>query len=64
MSTIAWRDAAYTEASGPVRFRNLTVHIGPQHVAQWKDDPDGRFGVKPSTVDPTKAELGRFFPSL
>jgi hypothetical protein len=64
MPTMGWRDAAFTEASGPVRFRNVTVQIGPQHLARWKDDPDGRFGVTPSAVDPTKAELGKFYPSL
>lgn len=64
MPTIGWKDTAFTRTSGPVRFRDRTVTIESRHLAQWHDDPDGRFNVQPSASDPTRAELGRFFPSL
>ena len=64
MPTIGWRDVAHAEISGPVRFRSLTVQIRPEHLAMWKDDPDGRFSVRLSSSDPTRGELGKFYPSL
>lgn len=64
MPTIGWRDVAHTKVTGPVRFRSVTVHIGAEHVARWTEDPDGRFKVKSSSSDPTRAELGTFYPSL
>lgn len=64
MPTIGWRDIACTEASGPVQFRNFTVHIGPEHLACWRSDPDGRFKLTVSASDPMRAHLGKFYPSL
>ncbi|WP_188913137.1 hypothetical protein [Aureimonas endophytica] len=64
MPTIGWRDVAHVEVTGPVRFRSMTVQIRSEHVARWRDDPDGRFNVHASSADPTVGELGKFFPSL
>lgn len=64
MPTIGWHDVSCTESTGPVQFRSFTVHIAPEHVARWKSDPDGRFKLRVSTLDPMRAELEKFYPSL
>ena len=62
MTTLGWDNIKFAETPGLVRFRELLVSIGPEHIARWKDDPDGRFQLK--YVSAGTAELEKFYPSL
>ncbi|RYE78861.1 MAG: hypothetical protein EOP19_20930 [Hyphomicrobiales bacterium] len=64
MSTVSWKDVASTETPGPASFGDLTLTITEQNIAQWKDDPDGRFAVMETPDGVSPVDLGKFFPSL
>lgn len=64
MPTIGWRDAAFATSESLICYRDYVVRICEEHIEQWKDDPDGRFKLKPVSGNSTAAELDKFFPSL
>ena len=64
MLTIGWRDVEFGEAPGLVRFRDLMVTLKAEHIARWKDDPDGRFQLRLNAQGTETAELEKFYPSL
>ena len=64
MTTIGWRDVACTELTGPIEVDALTFHIAPEHLALWRDDPDGRFKLETDGKPEGHAILGKFYPSL
>ncbi len=64
MPTIGWRDTAFATTEGPNRYRGYTIRVCAEHIERWRDDPDGRFKLKPISGNSTAAELDKFFPSL
>ena len=64
MSTVSWKDVAFTETAGPASFGDQTLTIRDEHIARWRDDPDGRYAVTPSPEGVSPVDLGKFYPSL
>lgn len=64
MSTVSWKDVAFTENAGPASFGDLTLTIKDEHVVRWKEDPDGRYAVMPAPEGVSPVDLGKFYPSL
>jgi len=64
MQTVSWKDISYTEVAGPTSFGNLALRITDEHIARWKEDPDGRYAVMPAPEGVSPVDLGKFYPSL
>ena len=64
MSTVSWKDVAFTETPGPTSFGELTFTLKDEHIARWKEDPDGRHAVMPTPEGVSPVDLGKFYPSL
>jgi hypothetical protein len=64
MSTVSWKDLAFTETAGPATFGDWTLTVKDEHIARWKEDPDGRYAVMATPDGVSPVDLGRFFPSL
>ena len=64
MSTVSWKDVAFTETAGPASFGDLTLTIKEEHIVRWKEDPDGRYAVMPAPEGISPVDLGKFYPSL
>lgn len=64
MSTVSWKDVDFTETAGSASFRDQTLTIKDEHIAQWKEDPDGRYAVMPAPEGVSPVDLGKFYPSL
>jgi hypothetical protein len=64
MHSIGWREVDYTAMPGIRQVRDFTIMLLPEHIARWKEDPDGRFEVKSSANQNALAALGQFYPSL
>ena len=64
MPTIGWNDIAFGDAPGQIRFREFLVSITAEHIARWKDDPDGRYRLKLLSETARTAEPEKFYPSL
>jgi hypothetical protein len=63
MSTISWKDLDFAEVPGIMHFNDMTLMLDEEHIRKWKDDPDGRYSLKPQDIA-GHAELDKFFPSL
>jgi hypothetical protein len=64
MSTISWKDVTFTETAGPIRHGDVTLNVTENHIARWKEDPDGRYAVIAAPDDASPVDLGKFYPSL
>ena len=64
MSTVGWKDLAFTQTPGPTSFGDHMLVVTEEHIARWKDDPDGRYAMMPSAESASPIDLGKFYPSL
>ncbi|GGD28504.1 hypothetical protein [Aureimonas glaciei] len=64
MSTVSWKDVTFTETAGPICRGDVTLDITEDHIARWKEDPDGRYAVMAVSDYVSPVELGKFYPSL
>jgi hypothetical protein len=64
MSTVSWKDVAFTETAGPAEFGGQTITIKDEHIVRWKDDPDGRYATMELRDGAPTVDLGKFYPSL
>jgi hypothetical protein len=64
MSTVSWKDVAFTETAGLVSYGDVTLNVTNEHITRWKEDPDGRYAVMATPDEASPADLGKFYPSL
>lgn len=66
MPTIRWSDVDWIEAAGPIAVGDIALVLSEAHIADWQEDPEGRFGlaVEEGADGRKRGELVKFYPSL
>jgi hypothetical protein len=59
MITLTWADVGHIQEAGEQEVAGITVAVGWEHIAKWKEDPEGVWEVERG--GPTVSGLRQFY---